>query len=307
MSKLQWFRLYSRMIDDDRLRLLAFEDRWHFVALCCLKSDGLLDDPNPDLRMRRIAVKMGLQLRDLEEVKRRLFEVGLIDENMSPKAWDQLQYKSDTSSERVKKHREKSKTSEVKQPCNVSVTPPEQSRADTERKKDGFSEGKKPVRPSARKYSDDFGEFWKAWKASGGGGDKAPAFDAWSSLTSEEQRCAASVAVPWFRDWRKARPDTTVISAETYLNERRFDGFEPPTTSKPVSVDGKTTINNSDPLWPALVERKRHETGRGVNAESWAFDDKWIEQARSAPPPSNEDLDRGRQLQGLMAGISGNA
>ena len=138
MSKLQWFRLYSRMIDDDRIRLLAFEDRWHFVALCCLKSDGLLDDPNPDLRMRRIAVKMGLQLRDLEEVKRRLFEVGLIDENMSPKAWDELQYKSDTSSERVKKHREKSKASKVKRSCNVSVTPPEQSRADTdtEQKKD---------------------------------------------------------------------------------------------------------------------------------------------------------------------------
>jgi hypothetical protein len=127
------------MIDDDRLRLLAFEDRWHFVALCCLKSEGLLDEANEALRDRRIAVKMGLQLRDLEEVKRRLFEVGLIDENMSPKAWDQLQYKSDTSSDRVKKYRAKSKASKAKRSCNVSVTPPDtdtDTDTDTEQKKD---------------------------------------------------------------------------------------------------------------------------------------------------------------------------
>ncbi|EXU79084.1 hypothetical protein AX13_08315 [Comamonas aquatica DA1877] len=44
MSKqLPWFRVYTRMVDDDKLKLLAFEDRWHFVALLCLKGEGLLD------------------------------------------------------------------------------------------------------------------------------------------------------------------------------------------------------------------------------------------------------------------------
>ena len=43
MSKLPWFRTYTRMVDDDKLKLLAFEDRWHFVALLCLKGEGLLD------------------------------------------------------------------------------------------------------------------------------------------------------------------------------------------------------------------------------------------------------------------------
>lgn len=140
MSKLPWFRLYSRMIDDDRLRLLAFEDRWHFVALCCLKSEGVLDDENVDLRMRRVAVKMGLQVRDLEEVKRRLSEVGLIDENMCPSSWDDLQYKSDTSSDRVKKYREKTKASKAKRPCNVSVTAQDtDTDTDTEKKKKDIS------------------------------------------------------------------------------------------------------------------------------------------------------------------------
>jgi 5-methylcytosine-specific restriction endonuclease McrA len=106
VSALPWFRLYHRIIDDEKLRLLAFEDRWHFVALCCLKADGLLDEAESDLRQRKIAVKMGIQVRELEEVARRLAEVGLIDAKMNPVAWDELQQRSDSSSERVKRHRQ---------------------------------------------------------------------------------------------------------------------------------------------------------------------------------------------------------
>lgn len=106
MSGLQWFRLYHRIVDDEKLRLLAFEDRWHFVALCCLKGDGLLDTPNDSLRSRKIAVKLGVQLRELDEIGRRLQEVDLVDANLSPVAWDELQFRSDSSQERVKRYRE---------------------------------------------------------------------------------------------------------------------------------------------------------------------------------------------------------
>jgi hypothetical protein len=122
MSGLQWFRLYHRIVDDEKLRLLAFEDRWHFVALCCLKADGLLDTPIDSLRSRKIAVKLGVQLRELDEIGRRLQEVGLVDENLSPVAWDELQYKSDNSTDRVKKYREKQQRNTVKRERNVSVT-----------------------------------------------------------------------------------------------------------------------------------------------------------------------------------------
>lgn len=133
---MQWFRLYSRIIDDDKLRLLAFEDRWHFVALCCLKSDGLLDEDEGDLRTRRIAVKLGVQLRELDEIGRRLREVGLVDEGLSPLAWDELQYKSDNSTDRVRAYREKHKKQRrngVKRACNVSETAQEtETETDTE-------------------------------------------------------------------------------------------------------------------------------------------------------------------------------
>lgn len=115
MSALPWFRLYHRTIDDDKLRLLAFEDRWHFIALCCLKADGLLDEPDSDIRTRRIAVKMGVQVRELDEIGRRLREVDLVDDMLCPVSWEELQQRSDSSSERVKKHRENKRKAALEQ------------------------------------------------------------------------------------------------------------------------------------------------------------------------------------------------
>jgi hypothetical protein len=122
---MHWFRLYSRIIDDEKLRLLAFEDRWHFVALCCLKSTGLLDEPDSELKQRRVAVKLGVQLRELDEISRRLQAVSLIDGHLNPLAWDELQYRSDNSTERVKewrKRQQKQRGNKVQRFSNVSAT-----------------------------------------------------------------------------------------------------------------------------------------------------------------------------------------
>lgn len=115
---IRWFRMYVEAVDDEKLRLLAFEDRWHFIALLCCKGQGLLDGSDPLLR-RKVAVKLGLDSRELEEVARRLAEVGLIDaQTLQPVAWDKRQFKSDDSKERVRSYRER-----VKRDCNVTVTP----------------------------------------------------------------------------------------------------------------------------------------------------------------------------------------
>jgi hypothetical protein len=130
---MQWFRLYHRIVDDEKLRLLAFEDRWHFVALCCLKASGLLNEPDNDLRTRKIAVKLGIQVRELDEIARRLREVDLVDDELNPVAWDELQYRSDNSTERVHKYREKQRRNKVKRRGNVSATGQEtEAETDTE-------------------------------------------------------------------------------------------------------------------------------------------------------------------------------
>lgn len=163
MSGLQWFRLYHRIVDDEKLRLLAFEDRWHFVALCCLKADGLLDTPNDNLRSRKIAVKLGVQLRELDEIGRRLQEVDLVDENLSPVSWDELQYKSDNSTNRVKKYREKQQHNAMKRERNVSVTRQEtDTDTDTEVNTNVLTAKRRSV--SASKPDGFCDQLWKDWK-----------------------------------------------------------------------------------------------------------------------------------------------
>jgi hypothetical protein len=106
---IRWFRMYAEAVDDEKLRLLAFEDRWHFVALLCCKAHGLLDGSDQMAR-RKVAVKLGLDSRELEEVARRLAEVGLVDpQTLQPMAWDRRQFRSDDSKDRVKSYRERKK------------------------------------------------------------------------------------------------------------------------------------------------------------------------------------------------------
>lgn len=132
-----WFRLYTEAVDDEKLRLLAFEDRWHFIAILCCKGRGLLDHAGDDIGLirRKIAIKLGLDVRALDEVARRLAEVGLIDEQtLQPLAWDRRQFISDhdpTRAKRAKKFRKTMKLRSVtdeKRTSNARVTDEERMR-----------------------------------------------------------------------------------------------------------------------------------------------------------------------------------
>jgi hypothetical protein len=150
---LSWFRLWADAVDDEKLRLLAFEDRWHFVALLCCKAQGLLDEPG-DLMARKVAVKLGLQLRELDEVARRLAEVGLIDQaDFQPIAWDRRQYASDRSTERVRKFRERKQDETLQERSrNADETPMKRSRnaAETETETETEAEDTHPTLPEPK-------------------------------------------------------------------------------------------------------------------------------------------------------------
>lgn len=97
MKTLPWFRMYHEAIDDEKLRLLAFEDRWHFVAILCLKCKGLLDaEQDFELLQQKVALKLGLTLNELENVVKRLARMGLIcPDTYQPLAWGDRQMQSD--------------------------------------------------------------------------------------------------------------------------------------------------------------------------------------------------------------------
>jgi len=133
---MQWFRLYTDITDNHKLRMLAFEDRWHFVAILACNSAGLIKGDNEFLE-RALAVKLGVQLRELDEIKRRLIDVKLIDADWKPVGWDERQYVSDSSTARTRKYREKQKATDSvtsrERHNDVTVTPPDTD-TDTEQK-----------------------------------------------------------------------------------------------------------------------------------------------------------------------------
>ncbi len=141
MSDLPWLRLYTDTIDNEKLRLLAFEDRWHYIAFLCLKQQGILDSKDK-LKERMIAIKLGVQIRELEEIKRRLLEVDLLDSNYQPIGWGKHQFISDSSTNRVRKYRENKKNKEcnvtetlLKRKCNAIDTDTEQIQIQKEKEK----------------------------------------------------------------------------------------------------------------------------------------------------------------------------
>lgn len=108
--QLRWLRLWTDILSDPKVRMLAFEDRWHFVAILCMKRRGDLDGVSGDLLERMVGVTLGLGDRDRDEVKRRLGEVQLIDGHWQPMAWGKRQFSSDadnTAAERQRRYRER--------------------------------------------------------------------------------------------------------------------------------------------------------------------------------------------------------
>lgn len=148
-----WFRLYAEFAHDPKVQMLSETDQRRYIMLLCLRCG------NGDVTLHETEVAFQLRISNEEwgATKARLMEKNLIDEDSKPIAWDKRQYASDSSAERVAKHREK-----LKQQCNVTVTPPE---TETETEK----ERGKPIPANAghsRGASDsvpDFDQFWSRW------------------------------------------------------------------------------------------------------------------------------------------------
>lgn len=104
----QWFRMYAEVLDDPKVQRLSGEEFKGWVNILCLtaKCDGALP-PVDD-----IGFALRLDAKKAEKMVSRLISVGLLVETetgLKPHKWDSRQYKSDVSTDRVKRFRERSK------------------------------------------------------------------------------------------------------------------------------------------------------------------------------------------------------
>ena len=124
----QWFRMYAEFAADPKVQMMSEADQRRFVMVLCLRCSNdcvtLQDD--------EVAFQLRISNDEWAQTKARFLAKGLINDDNKPTAWDWRQFVSDSSAERVRKHRDKKKQA-AKRVCNVTATPPEaDTEADTE-------------------------------------------------------------------------------------------------------------------------------------------------------------------------------
>lgn len=111
---MQWFRMYGEFINDPKVQMLSEIDQRRYIMLLCIRC-------NEDVTLHDdiIVFQLRISSEEWKQTKQALINKNLIDKNNNITNWNKRQYISDTSNERVKKHRLNKK----KQGCNVTVTP----------------------------------------------------------------------------------------------------------------------------------------------------------------------------------------
>ena len=140
-----WFRMYREMISSPKIQKLRPElfKAWVNV-LCCTADDGMI--PSID----DLAFMLRVNATKAKEFLSALVVARLVEERKGQfyaHDWDQHQYASDSSNERVKRYRNARSNGE----CNASVTPPD---TDTDTDTEGQTRGALHARgPTTKKRS----------------------------------------------------------------------------------------------------------------------------------------------------------
>jgi hypothetical protein len=129
-----WFRFYNTTLDNPKAQRLSGDLFKGWVNLLCLasKRDGVLPSVSD------IAFALRMDETEIETLLETLHARGLLDlegDDYTPHDWDELQFKSDKSTDRVAKYRERQKKKTVSGNVtgNVAVTAQEQNRTEHRR------------------------------------------------------------------------------------------------------------------------------------------------------------------------------
>jgi hypothetical protein len=129
---MKWFRLYHDLPSDRKLRKFSPQEKWAWVCLLCFASQNTIRGEVVGEDEDILAEDCGFgSVQDFRYYLDKLRAKGLIEQiNNGFKIvnWKKLQYASDSSGERVRRHRQqKCNVTETlpQQPSNVSVTPPD--------------------------------------------------------------------------------------------------------------------------------------------------------------------------------------
>lgn len=249
---LPWFRLYRELKDDPKIgQLTDAEFRCYIESLCwaCERGEdgnmGLTMD-NADWAFRRTVT---VTLQSL--LQKRLLEI-LPSGELTIPAWNKRQMKSDNSSERVKKHREKHDETLQKRSCNGLVTAQSRVEEIREEKKETKQETPaiaekasiSPIKEFESKWYDEYPKYHNGTKYLHGGAKDTQATKRMVAIMKPDALIAVAV-----RAWKNpggfnSKQAATICGFASRLNDIQSELNAPPQTkfAKP-----KTAYDLSQP------------------------------------------------------------
>jgi hypothetical protein len=235
----RWWRAYEEAVDDPKLQRLpdALFKAW-FNLMCLTSRHGGSLPPIED-----IAFSLRLSETKTRAILAGLENKGLLDRTESgafqPHNWNARQYKSDTSTDRVKQFRERKAQQDGNVSSAVAVTPPE-TETETETEQNRAEKTVRAVavatRPEAEKIFDE--RFWPEYPKRGDAANpKKPAKDKFVRLVRDgtDPEVMISAARRFCQIEREAGRYGTdkVAQAITWLNQQRFGDYAESAPVKP--------------------------------------------------------------------------
>ena len=247
----RWFRLYAEVVNDPKVQRLPCEDFRAWINLLCLAAEN--DGRLPSIDDIAFALRMGAD--GALTVVERLSNAGLIDRlnggpngyHYAPHGWAKRQYKSDTSTERVKRFRQRSET--------VSETPPE-TEADTD------TESKRVTNVTLVRPPDLFAEFWSRWPVKK---SRKAAHAAYLKALKETDHGTLVAAIDAQRRWPEWAVARYIPHAATWLNRGGWADEPRGSEGEGVAGNPKASGNRSgDTSFADIAARRKREREAGM-------------------------------------------
>jgi hypothetical protein len=154
-----WFRLYHEFADDPKVQMMPENMQRRLIMLFCSRCKG------ETLHETERAFHWRVTETELAETKALFMEKGFIDDKWRLLNWDRRQFLSDSSTDRVRRHRQALKQSETlhETVVPVTVTAPEQNRTEQKHKKPLADKSAVDLRFAP--FLADIDSYWKEFEA----------------------------------------------------------------------------------------------------------------------------------------------
>lgn len=121
MSGMSWFRMYAEFAKDPKVQSMDETFQRRFIMFLCLHCNGEFEQ----LSHEELAFALRIEPTELQRTIDLFKTKGFLDDEGKIRNWNKRQYKSDSSTERVRKHRKRKDETGVKRFSNGDVTPPD--------------------------------------------------------------------------------------------------------------------------------------------------------------------------------------